>query len=93
MPEKDTQRPHMRLPQGFTVHSSKRSSEYAREQGWGINEEERTKTPQQNQDSDGGTNYDHGARDLGDTAVDTSSAKAAADQSRKQPIWNRKRAA
>jgi len=54
--------------QGFTVHSSGLASEYAREQGWGINEVERTKTPKQKQDYDGGTNYEYGARDFGDTA-------------------------
>ncbi len=93
MPDKDSQRPAMRLPQGFTVHSSKRSSEYAREQGWGINEEERKKTPLQKQDYDGGRDYDYGARDFGDTAVDTSSAKARVDGSRNRPLRQRKPAA
>ena len=83
MPEKDSQRP--RLPQGFTVQSSKRSSEYAREQGWGINEEERTKTPRQKQNYDGGRDYDYGARDFGDTAMDTNSAKPPAARSRSKP--------
>ena len=93
MPDQDSEHPGMRLPKGFTVHSSKRSSEYAREQGWGINEEERTKTPLEKQDYDGGREYDYGARDFGDTAVDTSTAKPSTDPSRKQPLWKRKPAA
>ncbi len=72
MPEKDSQHSDTREPQGFTVHSGGLASEYARELGWGINEEERTKTPQQKQDYDGGKDYDYGAQDFGDTAVDTS---------------------
>lgn len=63
-------------PQGFTPRTSGLTSEYAREQGWDLNEEERTKTPLEKQQYDGGTDYDYGARDFGDTAVDTSSAKA-----------------
>ncbi len=93
MPDKGSQHPAMRLPQGFTVYSSKRSSEYAREQGWGINEEERKKTALEKQDYDGGRNYDYGARDFGDTAVDTSSVKAAADRNRNRPLRQRKPAA
>lgn len=62
-------------PQGFTVHSSGLASEYAREQGWGINEDERTKTPKQKQDYDGGRNYDYGAQDFGDTAKQTGTAQ------------------
>jgi len=93
MPDKDHQNSAMRLPQGFTVHSSKRSSEYARELGWGINEEERTKTPQEKQNYDGGRNYDYGSRDFGDTAVDTSSAKPPADRNKLRPVRHKKPAA
>lgn len=51
------------------------ASEYAHEQGWGLNEEERTKLPDEKQDYQGGTDYEYGAQDFGDTAVDTSKAK------------------
>lgn len=64
-----------REPAGFTPHSSGLASERAREQGWQTNEEERTKIPQGKQNEDGGTDYDHGARDFGDEPVDTSSGK------------------
>lgn len=86
MLENDIHNPGMRVPQGFTIHSSGLASEYAREQGWGINEEERTKTPRQKQDYDGGKEYDYGARDFGDRAEDTSSAHAPAERNRtRQP--------
>lgn len=81
-PENDSHAQGTRVPQGFTVNSSGLASEYARELGWGINEEERTKTPGQKQDYDGGRNYDYGARDFGDTAEDTSSAKTPAERNK-----------
>ena len=67
-----------REPQGFTPRSGRQASEYAREQGWQMNEEERTSTPKEKQPYDGGTDYDYGAQDFGDTAQDTSSAKVPA---------------
>ncbi len=59
-------------PLGFTEHTRSLAGEYAHEQGWGLHEEERTKQPEQKQAFEGGTDYDYGARDFGDTAVDTS---------------------
>ena len=59
-------------PLGFTDHTRSLAGEYAHEQGWGLNEEERTKQPEGKQDFEGGTDYEYGARDFGDTAVDTS---------------------
>lgn len=64
-----------RQPVGFTPQSSGLAGEYAREQGWGLNEEERRKAPATKQNLDGGTDYEYGARDFGDSAVDTSSAR------------------
>ena len=61
-------------PRGFGEHSRGLSGEYAHEQGWGLNEEERTARPEGHQPADGGTDYDYGARDLGDEAEDTSGA-------------------
>jgi len=85
MAEKGTQREGARLPQGFTVQSAGPASEKARELGWGINEEQRTRTPRQKQDYDGGTDHDDGPRGFGDTALKTSSAKSPADRSRSRP--------
>ena len=62
-------------PRGFGEHSRGLSSEYAHEQGWGLNEEERRAQPEEKQAPDGGTDYDYGARDFGDEAVDTSAAR------------------
>jgi hypothetical protein len=82
----------MRAPQGFTVHSGGLASEYAREQGWGINEEERTRTPRQKQDEDGGTDYDYGARDFGDTARDTGPAQPNTEPIKRRQPGQRKSA-
>ena len=96
MAEKETPNQGTRLPQGFTIHSSGLASEYAREQGWGINEEERTKTPRQKQDYDGGKDcgkdYGYRAADFGATAINTSSAKPPADRSKSKPGRARKAA-
>ncbi len=62
-------------PLGFTEHTRSLAGEYAHEQGWGLNEEERTKLADDKQDFEGGTDYEYGARDFGDTAVDTSAIK------------------
>ena len=59
-------------PRGFGERSRGLASEYAHEQGWGLNEDERTKQPEGRQPTDGGTDYDYGARDFGDEAGDTS---------------------
>jgi hypothetical protein len=82
-----------REPQGFTVHSSGLSSEYAREQGWGLNEEERTRTPRQKQNYDGGRAYDYGPQDFGDEAVDTSSMRSNVETSKAGPIRQKRPAA
>lgn len=59
-------------PLGFTSHTRSLASEYAHEQGWGLNEAERIKQPEHKQDFEGGKDYDYGAQDFGDTATDTS---------------------
>lgn len=63
-------------PSGFTLRSSGRASERARQQGWQTNQEERTSVVRDKQASDGGTDYDYGAQDFGDLPADTSSAPA-----------------
>ena len=63
-----------RLPKGFAPGSSGLASEYAREMGWDLNEDERKRTALEKQESDGGLNYDYGAQDCGDEAKDTSTA-------------------
>jgi hypothetical protein len=62
-------------PRGFSEHTRRGSSENAHQQGWGLNEEERRSVVAQKQESDGGTDYDYGARDFGDSPVNTEAAK------------------
>ncbi len=64
---------HAAEPIGFGEHTRGLSGEYAHEQGWGLNQEERTKLPEEEEALKGGTDYDYGARDFGDTATDVSS--------------------
>ena len=66
-------------PLGFTDHTRSLSGEYAHEQGWGLNEAERTAMPKEKQEFEGGADYDYGARDFGDTAVDTSAVVPSPD--------------
>ena len=66
---------HAEEPRGFGNHTRGLAGEYAHEQGWGLNEEERTRQPEGKQDRDGGTDYEYGARDFGDSPVDTSEVK------------------
>ena len=74
MTEKNRDHRSTRQPVGFTPRSTGLAGEYAREQGWGLNEDERTKPAVTKQDFDGGIAYDYGARDFGDSAKDTSKA-------------------
>lgn len=65
-------------PRGLGEHARGLASEYAHEQGWGLNEAERTAQPKARQETFGGTDYDYGAQDFGDEPVDTSAAKPTA---------------
>ena len=58
-------------PRGFGEHTRGLSGEYAHEQGWGLDEGERTRQADAPQDTDGGTDYEYGARDFGDEPVNT----------------------
>lgn len=78
----EKKRHEKREPTGFTPRTGGLASEYAREQGWELNEEQRAKTPTEKQDYDGGEDYDYGARDFGDSAVDTSNATSSGGSSR-----------
>jgi|SRR5579863_187276 len=71
--EKNQETPR-RLPKGFAPGSSGLASEYAREMGWDLNEDERRNNPLAKQASDGGLNDEYGAQDFGDEAKDTSTA-------------------
>ena len=87
MPENETKK-ELREPRGFGEHTRGLSGEYAHEQGWGLNEGERTKVDAAPQDTDGGTDYEYGARDFGDEPVNTAIPPDA-----KEPLQNKPRAA
>lgn len=72
MTQSEEQKPE---PRGFSEHSRKASSENAHEQGWGLNQDQRTQLPQGKQPYQGGNDYDYGARDFGDSPQDTSSTR------------------
>jgi hypothetical protein len=83
MLDKKSEGSKVRQPSGFTRHSGGLASEHARDQGWRMNEEERTRDAEQKQDSDGGTDSDsgtdYGAKNFGDSALDTSATQPAAN--------------
>lgn len=58
-------------PRGFGEHSRGLAGEYAHEQGWGLNLEQRKRQSAQPENTDGGTDYEYGARDFGDEPVNT----------------------
>lgn len=72
-------------PRGFGERSRGLASEYAHEQGWGLDEEERRKQPVAAQDTDGGTDYEYGARDFGDSPVNTDIAPEERDKMQNAP--------
>ena len=71
MPSNKTEEKRGPEPRGFGEHTRGLAGEYAHEQGWGLDEAERTKQSTTPQDTDGGTDYDYGARDFGDEPVNT----------------------
>ncbi len=68
----DTTQQPPQEPRGFGERTRGLAGEYAHEQGWGLDVEERTKQPDAPQDIDGGTDYEYGAQDFGDVPVNTS---------------------
>ena len=58
-----------REPRGFSQHTRGLPGEYAHEQGWGLDEEERTRQDASPSDTDGGSDYNYSARDFGDEPV------------------------
>ncbi len=65
----DNKPAHQDEPRGFGTHTRGLAGEYAHEQGWGLEEDQRTKLPDTPQDTDGGTDYEYGARDFGDEPI------------------------
>ena len=73
-------------PRGLGEHARGLASEYAHEQGWQLNDEERRNQSVASRDMNGGTDYDYGARDFGDEPVNTASVTAGeqVEQAREQ---------
>lgn len=75
------QQHNRREPAGFTSRTAGLASEYAREQGWDINEEQRSQTPREKQKYDGG--LDFFAQDVDDEPADRSAARPLRNPARK----------
>jgi hypothetical protein len=58
-----------REPLGFGEHTRGLPGEYAHEQGWGLDEEQRTRQATPPRDTDGGNEYNYSAQDFGDEPV------------------------
>ena len=69
-----TAKPIPREPRGLGEHARGLAGEYAHEQGWGLEQDARTRLPEGKQNTDGGTDYEYGARDFGDEPVNTEPA-------------------
>lgn len=78
MADQPRQQPEGSEPRGFGEHARGLAGEYAHEQGWGLNLEQRRRQSKQPQNTDGGADYDYGAQDFGDDPVDTTHAPSAA---------------
>ncbi len=76
----DTTQQPPQEPRGFGQRTRGLAGEYAHEQGWGLDVEERTKQPDTPQDIDGGGDYEYGAQDFGDVPVNTAIPADARDQ-------------
>ncbi|HZQ41739.1 MAG TPA: hypothetical protein VFA99_00710 [Acidobacteriaceae bacterium] len=80
MPDHSPRQENAVEPRGFGKHSRGLSGEYAHEQGWGLNVEQRRRESVNPQNTDGGLDYDYGARDFGDEPVNTELAPDSAGQ-------------
>jgi hypothetical protein len=73
--------PHgLKEPRGLGEHTRGLPGEYAHEQGWGLDEEERRRQPVVPRDTDGGNNYNYSAQDFGDEPMNMARVEAEADE-------------
>ncbi|HEX4154348.1 MAG TPA: hypothetical protein VHY48_01925 [Acidobacteriaceae bacterium] len=91
MAEDPRQQPEGPEPRGFGEHARGLAGEYAHEQGWGLNLEQRRRQTKQAQNTDGGNDYDYGAQDFGDEPMNTTLAEPAAptQNARNSPRTNK----
>lgn len=67
-------------PSGLGEHERGPASEKAHEQGWGLNEDQRTEQPEGRPAHYGGKGFDYGAQDFGDTAGKRDNPEGTDDQ-------------
>ncbi|HEX3569319.1 MAG TPA: hypothetical protein VHU44_00690 [Acidobacteriaceae bacterium] len=67
-------------PRGFGEHTRGLPGEYAHEQGWGLDEEERKRQAGPPRDTDGGNNYNYSAQDFGDEPVNMAGVGSQEDE-------------
>jgi hypothetical protein len=67
-------------PRGFGERTRGLPGEYAHEQGWGLDEEERRRQAAAPRDTDGGNNYNYSAQDFGDDPVNMARVDANGDE-------------
>ncbi len=72
--------PKDREPEGLGENARGPASEAAHEQGWDINEGERTKSPEGRPAHYGGKGYDYGAQDFGDTPAKRDNPAGTSDE-------------
>ena len=66
----------LRKPRGFSPGTTGAAGANAHEQGWQLNEEERSNIAKSLVGKTGGTDYNYGAQDFGDTPEDMSSLRS-----------------
>jgi len=72
MAQTKAQETRKRIPKGFVQGNGGLASEYAREMGWDLNEDERRRSATDKQDADGDVDHDYGTADLGGEEKKTS---------------------
>jgi hypothetical protein len=83
----DQQRGKPPEPLGFGEHTRGLPGEYAHEQGWELNEEERRRQAASPRDTDGGNDYNYSAQDFGDEPANM--ARMGADEARAEEAARR----
>jgi hypothetical protein len=76
----DEEKDKAREPLGFGKRTRGLPGEYAHEQGWGLDVEERTRQGGPPRDTDGGSEYNYSAQDFGDDPVNMARVGTGVDE-------------
>lgn len=79
-PKKQDEQQETKEPSGLGEHAMEPAAEAAHEQGWDLNEEQRTAPPKGRPAHYGGKGYDYGAQDFGDTPAKRDNPEGASDE-------------